>query len=229
MLNLDLSALLDTSIEIDKEVLREFFKQIQNRLNTIENALGIKQGTLGYTPENVANKKTDLTDNSDTFYASQKAVKTAIDTKQDSLGYTPENVVNKSTATTLGTSDTLYPTQNAVKAYVDGIIAESGTDYIRYKDGTQICWLNVTVSDQAIANAYGSLYQGTRNWTFPKAFSTAPAVQCSHFKWGTSASWGTVSSTGTSTTAATLRGIDIASRAVGTDVYISAIAIGKWI
>jgi hypothetical protein len=35
------------------------------------------------------------------------------------LGYTPENVANKSTLTTLGTSDTLYPTQNAVKSYVD--------------------------------------------------------------------------------------------------------------
>ena len=35
------------------------------------------------------------------------------------LGFTPENVANKSTLTTLGTSDTLYPTQNAVKTYVD--------------------------------------------------------------------------------------------------------------
>lgn len=35
------------------------------------------------------------------------------------LGYTPENVANKSTSTSLGTSDTLYPTQNAVKVYAD--------------------------------------------------------------------------------------------------------------
>jgi hypothetical protein len=35
------------------------------------------------------------------------------------LGYTPENVANKSTSTSLGTSNTLYPTQNAVKTYVD--------------------------------------------------------------------------------------------------------------
>lgn len=39
--------------------------------------------------------------------------------KQDALGFTPENVANKSTSTSLGTSDTLYPTQNAVKSYVD--------------------------------------------------------------------------------------------------------------
>jgi hypothetical protein len=35
------------------------------------------------------------------------------------LGFTPENVLNKSTATALGTSNTLYPSQNAVKSYVD--------------------------------------------------------------------------------------------------------------
>lgn len=40
---------------------------------------------LGYTPENVANKKLNLSDNSDTFYPSQKAVKTAVDAKQETL------------------------------------------------------------------------------------------------------------------------------------------------
>ena len=35
------------------------------------------------------------------------------------LGYTPENVANKSISTSLGTSDTLYPSQNAVKTYAD--------------------------------------------------------------------------------------------------------------
>lgn len=39
--------------------------------------------------------------------------------KQDALGFTPENVANKSTNTSLGTSDALYPSQNAVKTYVD--------------------------------------------------------------------------------------------------------------
>ena len=39
------------------------------------------------------------------------------------LGYTPEDIANKSTSTSLGTSNTLYPTQNAVKTYVDSIVA----------------------------------------------------------------------------------------------------------
>lgn len=42
--------------------------------------------------------------------------------KENSLGYTPENAANKSTSTSLGTSNTLYPTQGAVKSYVDAAI-----------------------------------------------------------------------------------------------------------
>jgi hypothetical protein len=41
----------------------------------------------------------------------------------DALGFTPENVANKSNDTALGTSATLYPTQNAVKTYVDSATA----------------------------------------------------------------------------------------------------------
>lgn len=43
------------------------------------------------------------------------------------LSYVPENVANKSTNTSLGTSDILYPTQNAVKAYVDAAIGTVGS------------------------------------------------------------------------------------------------------
>lgn len=43
--------------------------------------------------------------------------------KQATLGFTPENVANKSTTTTLGISNTLYPTQNAVKVYVDNAVS----------------------------------------------------------------------------------------------------------
>ena len=40
-----------------------------------------KQDALGFTPENSANKKTSLAENSDTYYPTQKAVKTALDSK----------------------------------------------------------------------------------------------------------------------------------------------------
>jgi hypothetical protein len=39
--------------------------------------------------------------------------------KQNALGFTAENVANKSTDTALGSSSTLYPSQGAVKSYVD--------------------------------------------------------------------------------------------------------------
>lgn len=44
-------------------------------------------------------------------------------TYQPLLGFTAENSANKSNTTTLGTSTTLYPTQNAVKVYVDNSIS----------------------------------------------------------------------------------------------------------
>ena len=39
--------------------------------------------------------------------------------QEQNIGYVPENSANKSAGTALGTSDTLYPTQKAVKTYVD--------------------------------------------------------------------------------------------------------------
>lgn len=44
----------------------------------------------------------------------------AAGTVAGALGYTPEDSANKSTNTSLGTSDILYPSQRAVKLYVDG-------------------------------------------------------------------------------------------------------------
>jgi hypothetical protein len=41
--------------------------------------------------------------------------------KQNALGFTPEDVSNKDTTITLGTSDTKYPSQKAVKSYVDAL------------------------------------------------------------------------------------------------------------
>jgi hypothetical protein len=42
---------------------------------------------------------------------------------QAALGFTPENSANKSTSTALGPSTTLYPSQSAVKSYVDAGLA----------------------------------------------------------------------------------------------------------
>lgn len=59
---------------------------------------------------------------------SEDAVFDALALKQNSLGFTPEDVANKSTSTSLGTSDTLYPSQNAVKTYVDAKVTDAIVD-----------------------------------------------------------------------------------------------------
>ena len=70
-----------------------------------------KQDALGYTAEDVVNKKTILAD-SDTEYPTSKAVNIGLAGKENSLGFTPENVANKKT--TITNSDTEYPTGKAV-------------------------------------------------------------------------------------------------------------------
>lgn len=173
-------------------------------LSSVQSALTGKQDTLGFTPEDVANKSTDgnFAANSDILYPSQKAAKTyadglAVGLLRDrgnydassnlfpstggsgaggsikagdlwyisvggtlggtsvlvgysvralvdspaqtptnwsilnvGLGFVPENVANKSTNVNLGTSNTLYPTQNAVKTYVDANTAPTLDDVL---------------------------------------------------------------------------------------------------
>ncbi|HCL3288432.1 TPA: hypothetical protein N2A36_000326 [Pseudomonas aeruginosa] len=112
-----------------------------------------------------------------------------------------------------------------------GAVVERGSntngEYVRYADGTQICWINMSVTDQALDTAYGSLFTGTRSWTFPVSFAGSPAIAVGLFRWGTGAGWGTGNGIA-SATAATLRGFDIVSRAVGTATVISATAVGRW-
>jgi hypothetical protein len=82
--------------------------------------------------EDVSNKKTSLADNSDTFYPTQKAVKTAVDAKQDTLAFTPENSANKETSA-LDTSTTKYPCNNVVKTAVDAKASLTGTETLTNK------------------------------------------------------------------------------------------------
>ena len=111
-------------------------------------------------------------------------------------------------------------------------IIESGSNtngkYIKFADGTMICWNYIEVTDQAINGAYGSLYDGSRVITYPVAFTATPVLTCSMFKHGTSASWGTTSDNSTPLTKGTLKGIDAYSRASGTLCRIAWHAIGKW-
>lgn len=69
-------------------------------------------------------------------------IDTTLSGKENSLGFTPENAANKSTSTSLGTSNTLYPTQNAVKSYIDAAI--SAAKQALYPVGS--IWTSTSVS-----------------------------------------------------------------------------------
>lgn len=107
---------------------------------------------------------------------------------------------------------------------IETITNENGTA-IKFSNGTMICSMHITVTDQAINSSYGDIFTGIRNWIFPVQFVEKPIVSCGMFKWGTSASWSGVSGIGNSS--ASLVGYDLFSRETGTNVNISAIAIRK--
>lgn len=112
-----------------------------------------------------------------------------------------------------------------VAGIIETVTNANGTA-IKFADGTMICTLNITVTDQAINRSYESLYWGSRTWSFPVVFIEKPAVSCGMFKWGAGISWGNVSAV--TETSATLVGMDNVSREAGTSVNISATAIGRW-
>jgi hypothetical protein len=66
------------------------FGYLDGAASAIQPQIDGKQASLGFTPENVANKSIDgtLASNSDTLYASQKATKTYADTKVSSVSAT---------------------------------------------------------------------------------------------------------------------------------------------
>jgi phage minor structural protein len=113
---------------------------------------------------------------------------------------------------------------NEVGIYASG--SNSNGSYVKFGDGTMICWVTMYVTDQAINQAYGSLFIGSRTWTYPSVFYGTPTVTCSQFKWGSGASWGNVANV--RSTDVDLRGYDVSSRAAGTTCIISAIAVGRW-
>lgn len=121
----------------------------------------------------------------------------------------------------------IYGAGDKLVSVIDTYGSNSNGTYIRYTNGIQICWYRTVDNTIAINNAYGSLFQNVKTWTYPAAFIAAPTVQCSEFRWGTGASWGTVGGTPL-VASAVLRGIDSISRATGTDVNITAMAIGVW-
>ena len=104
--------------------------------------------------------------------------------------------------------------------------SNSNGQYVKFADGTMICWRRHTVTDQAISSAYGAMYTGTRGYSFPVAFTAVPTVTVGEAKYGSSASWGWVDVATASTF--TARFMDGFTRATGTSMTISWVAVGRW-
>jgi hypothetical protein len=77
--------------------------------------LALKQGLLGFTPENVVNKVTAFSATpGNIFYPTEKLVADQLALKQGLLGFTAENVVNKVTAFSAIPTDIAYPSEKLV-------------------------------------------------------------------------------------------------------------------
>ena len=91
----------------------------------IEEEIVALENTLGCEPYGLYGDVTARLNDVDQYIAGINFnLENGLASKQDSLGFVAENVANKDTTTTLGTSDTKYPSQKAVKAYVDAAIID---------------------------------------------------------------------------------------------------------
>jgi hypothetical protein len=117
----------------DAQLLAES-QAIQNQTVAGANTAPVVGGVfVDLTQSKINNDKvvTNITGASDINIPSEKAVYNKLLNKQDALGYIPEDTADKSTDGTLSAnSDTLYPSQKAVKTYVNSTVASNDLDAV---------------------------------------------------------------------------------------------------
>ena len=112
---------------------KKFFVDVNLQASNITN---LKADTLNITTNLAsANTKRIAYYNGSYYYSDG----TSWNVLATALGYTPEDQANKSSNTSLGTSNILYPTQNAVKVYADNLLGNANA--LIYK-GTIDCSTN---------------------------------------------------------------------------------------
>jgi hypothetical protein len=110
-----------------------------------------------------------------------------------------------------------------------GAVIERGStadgDYLRFADGTQICWQTETLSVTTAAT--GAIFTDTKlpDWTFPMAFSAPPAVTVSAED-ADAGIWGGPG--GAATALLTPRQILSATALSGRSVSVVSQATGRW-
>jgi hypothetical protein len=119
-------------------------------LTDIESAVLAIEETVGYNPQGLYSSVTDRLNDADQSLAG----------KQDTLQYTPENAANKKTTTTLGDSDSYYPSQKAVKTYTDAAVstlaARVTTLEGKHEYAVGDIFLSFNSTDPATVKGYGT-------------------------------------------------------------------------
>jgi len=108
-----------------------------------------------------------------------------------------------------------------------GSIIERGSnangEYVRFADGTQLCWKVNAVTSGPVDNPTGNLWVSALvSWTFPISF-LGSANSMAH-RAGSSSRW--TSGVGTTSTAASIRVFSTASNT--SDLGVDMVAIGRW-
>lgn len=113
-----------------------------------------------------------------------------------------------------------------------GAIIERGSnangEYVKYADGTMICWISTLASSIAIDTTLGTstLWYGNIVWNFPATFVGNPTVSPGAVRWGGSINW--AGATASDSSRVTIRVFDPAQRAAQAGTLISAAAFGRW-
>lgn len=106
---------------------------------------------LGFTPENVSNKKTDLTDNSDTFYPTQKAVKTAVDGKQNTL-VSGTNIKTINGSSVLGSGDLVVAGSLPAGTVLQVKTTRIGPNKVTVNSATPVAVMTVSITPSSANN-----------------------------------------------------------------------------
>lgn len=110
-----------------------------------------------------------------------------------------------------------------------GAIVQRGSNsngsFVRFADGTQICWLSF--SPGAPTTAIGSLFRSaSRTWNYPIAFSEAPSVSGLVPAATGAYTWVAAGDVYTSTTSCSF--VVMSAVSIATSLSVSVMAVGRW-
>jgi len=167
---------------------------VKTRLDDIDTAIAGKQDALGYTPENVDNKDTDVTlsANSNTKYPSQKAVKTYADTKVSPDGtqtLTNKRINPRTTAIT--SSSTPTPDVSTTDEYIITALAEAATFGAPTGTPVQGQKLIIRIKDNGTARAlsWNAIYRASSDLALPTTTTAGKTMYLGFIYNSTDSKW----------------------------------------